>query len=344
MAKGADIREQCRKIVQDVRSGIFSPVYLLMGEEPYYPDLVADAIVKYTLDDTSRDFNQSVYYGLDTDAGTVASDARSYPMMSDRRLVVLKEAQNMRSLEDLAAYAEEPLDSTVLVILLHGASVDKRRGLYKAVRKTGVVLESPALRDYEMPGWIASYYSSLGYNIAPDAAAMLAEYAGVDLCKIAVETGKMLGNIPDGRKDITADDIEKNVGISRQYNVFELTREISAGRSGNALKIAAYMAASPKLQLPLVTAALFAYFYKILKYGAALGKNPRMSGQEAASFLGVNPYFLKEYAVAVRNYPVGRCMKVISILEEYDFKSKGGGSGEAGGAELLMEMVSRVLN
>lgn len=344
MAKSTDIQEQSRKIVQDVRNGIFSPVYLLMGEEPYYPDLVADAIMKYALDDTARDFNQSVYYGLDTDAGTVASDARSYPMMSDRRLVVLKEAQSMKSLEELAAYVEEPLDSTVLVILLHGASVDKRKALYKAVRKTGVVLESPALRDYEMPGWISSYYKSLGFNIAPDAAEMLAEYAGVDLGKIAVETGKMLGNIPDGRKDITADDIEKNVGISRQYNVFELTKEISAGRSGSALKIAAYMAANPRLQLPLVTAALYSHFYKILKYGAALMKNPAMSGQEAAAFLGVHPYFVKEYSMAVRNYPINRCMRVISILEEYDFKSKGGGSGEAGGEELLLEMVSRIMN
>ena len=344
MAKGADIQEQYLKIVQDVRSGVFSPVYLLMGEEPYYPDLAADAIVKYALDDTARDFNQSVYYGLDTDAGTVASDARSYPMMSDRRLVVLKEAQNMKSLEDLAAYAAEPLDSTVLVILFHGASVDKRKSLYKAVSKTGTVLESPAMRDYQMPGWISSYYRSLGYNIAPDAAAMLAEYAGVDLCKIAVETGKMLGNIPDGRKDITADDIEKNVGISRQYNVFELTKEISAGRSGNALKIAAYMAANPRLQLPAVIAALFSHFYRILKYGAALMKNPRMSGQEAAALLGVHPYFVKEYSLAVRNYPVGRCMRVISILEEYDFKSKGGGSGEAGGEELLLELVAAVVN
>ena len=221
MAKGAaDIEGQCRKIITDARNGIFAPVYLLMGAEPYYPDLVCENILKYALSDSERDFNQSVYYGLDTDAGTVASDARGYPMMSERRLVVLKEAQNMKSLEELGVYAAEPMDTTVLVILMHGASADKRKSLYKNVSKNGIVLDSPQLRDYEMPEWISSYFNSRGVVIAPDAAALLAEYAGTDLGKIAVETDKMLKSLPEGTKTVTAADVENNVGISRQYSIF----------------------------------------------------------------------------------------------------------------------------
>ena len=344
MAKKVDTEAQCRKIVQDAKSGIFAPVYLLMGEEPYYPDIALEGIVRYALADSERDFNQSVYYGPDSDAGMVSSDARSYPMMSERRLVVLKEAQNMKDLEDLAVYAAEPLESTVLVIELHGKSVDKRKALYKTVLKNGTVLESPALRDYEMPGWIASYYRSRGLSIAPDAAALLAEYAGTDLCKITVETDKMLKNLPEGTTAVTASDIEKNVGISRQFNVFELTKELSAGRKPNALKIAAYIADTQNFKLVDVIPALFSHFYRILKLGAALMKNPGMSRAEAAGFIGANPYFIDEYFLAVRNYPVGRCMRVIALLEDYDFKGKGGGSRESGAGELFLELVSRIAN
>ena len=186
MPKYSEIADKAGKIIQDARNGVFAPVYLLMGTEPYYPDLVCGEIIKYALSDAERDFNQSVYYGLDTDADTVASDARSYPMMAERRLVVLKEAQNMKTLEALSVYAAEPMESTVLVILMHGASSDKRKALYKNVQKNGIVLESESLRDYEMPGWIASFYKSKGLNIDPDAAALLAEYSGTELDKIVM--------------------------------------------------------------------------------------------------------------------------------------------------------------
>ena len=145
MAKYTEIEGKCRKIVEDARNGVFAPVYLLMGGEPYYPDMVCDAIMKYALQDDERDFNQAVYYGLDTDADAVASEARSYPMMAERRLVVLKEAQSMKTLEGLGVYAAEPMDTTVLVILMHGASADKRKALYKNVSKKGIVLESEPL-------------------------------------------------------------------------------------------------------------------------------------------------------------------------------------------------------
>ena len=342
--KFTELESQCRQIINDVQNGNFVPVYLLMGTEPYYPDLVCDEIIKYALTDSARDFNQTVFYGLDTDAGTVASECRSYPMMAERRLVVLKEAQSMKTLEDLATYASDPMESTVLVILMHGASADKRRALYKNVQKKGVVLVSDALRDYEMPQWITSFYKSRGLDIEPAAAALLAEYAGTDMSRIMLETEKMQKNLPEGTVRVNAADIEKNVGISRQFSIFELTKALSYMKAEKALKIAAYIGNGPKFMLLLATAPLYTHFYRILKYEAALLKNPAMSKADRAKLLGVNPYFMEEYDVAARNYPIRRCMKVISLLEEYDFKGKGGGSGEASQGDLLMELVSKILN
>lgn len=342
--KFTELESQCRQIINDVKNGNFVPVYLLMGTEPYYPDLVCDEIIKYALTDSERDFNQTVFYGLDTDAGTVASECRSYPMMAERRLVVLKEAQSMKTLEDLATYASDPMESTVLVILMHGASADKRRALYKNVQKKGVVLVSDALRDYEMPQWITSFYKSRGLDIEPTAAALLAEYAGTDMSRIMLETEKMQKNLPEGTVRVNAADIEKNVGISRQFSIFELTKALSYMKAEKALKIAAYIGNGPKFMLLLATAPLYTHFYRILKYEAALLKNPAMSKADRAKLLGVNPYFMEEYDVAARNYPIRRCMKVISLLEEYDFKGKGGGSGEASQGDLLMELVSKILN
>lgn len=342
--KFTELESQCRQIINDVKNGNFAPVYLLMGTEPYYPDLVCDEIMKFALTDSERDFNQTVFYGLDTDAGTVASECRSYPMMAERRLVVVKEAQSMKTLEDLATYASDPMESTVLVILMHGASADKRRALYKNVQKKGVVLVSDALRDYEMPQWITSFYKSRGLDIEPAAAALLAEYAGTDMSRIMLETEKMQKNLPEGTVRVNAADIEKNVGISRQFSIFELTKALSYMKAEKALKIAAYIGNGPKFMLLLATAPLYTHFYRILKYEAALLKNPAMSKADRAKLLGVNPYFMEEYDVAARNYPIRRCMKVISLLEEYDFKGKGGGSGEASQGDLLMDLVSKILS
>ena len=205
MAKGfIETDTLCREIVSDVRKGIFSPVYLLMGDEPYYVDMVCDAIIENALDESERDFNQTICYGADVDADTVITAARRYPMFAERQLVVVKEAQMMKSIEELALYCTKPLDSTVLVIAMHGARADKRKALYKNASKVGVVVDSMQLKDYEMPRWISMYYQTKGMTIAPDAAALLGEYAGTDLNKIAIETEKMLKNLPEGTVEVTA--------------------------------------------------------------------------------------------------------------------------------------------
>ena len=338
-----ETHRQVQQILEDVRSGIFKCVYLLMGEEPYYPDLVCDAIIQHCLQDWEKDFNETICYGGEVDADTVITAARRFPMMADRQLVVVKEAQQMKTLEDLALYCQNPLESTVLVILLHGASADKRKALYKSVLKTGVIVESNALRDYELPQWIQAYYEGRGLRIHPEAALLLAESAGTDLGKIAVETEKLLKNLPEGTKDIQVADVEKNVGVSRQFSVFELTRCLSYREAAKALKIAAHMGEAPRFALPMAVAPLFTHFYRILKYHALLEKG-RPAPADAARILGVNPYFLKEYDAAVRNYPLQRCRNVISLLCDYDFKGKGGDAGEATPAELLTELITKIVS
>lgn len=345
MAKAfEELDKFCSQIVSDTEAKKFAPVYLLMGDEDYYVDLVCNAVISNAFDDESeRDFNQMIYYGADVDADEVVTAARRYPMFAERQLVVVKEAQMMKTLENLAVYCENPLESTVLLIAMHGASADKRKALYKSVSKKGIVVESKELRDYEMPQWIASYYRSRGLEIEPEAAALLAEYAGVDMAKIAVETDKLLKNLPAGSVKVSASDIERNVGISREFSIFELTRELSFRNVPKALKIAAYIGDGAKFALPMATAALFTHFYRILKYHALLKSRPSASTSEKASLLGVNPYFLREYDTALRNYPPGKAMSAIALLKEYDFKGKGGDNGEASPGELFTELILKLL-
>lgn len=345
MAKGfQDTDSLCRELVKDARNGVFKPVYLLMGDEPYYVDMVCDAIIEYCLDESERDFNQTVCYGADVDADAVITTARRYPMFADRQLVVIKEAQMMKTLENLAIYCQKPLESTVLVIAMHGASADKRKSLYKTVSKMGVIVESQTLRDYEVTRWIPMFYQSKGLKIAPDAAALLAEHAGTDLAKIAVETEKMLKNLPEGTVQINVSDIEKNVGISRQFSVFELTKELSLKNAAKALRIAAYIGSAARFAMPMAVSALYTHFYRILKYEALLMRNPSPGNDQKAKVLGVNPYFFGEYDTAVRNYPLKKCMAVIALLKEYDYKGKGGDVGEATASELMVELTAKILN
>ncbi|MBR6932785.1 MAG: DNA polymerase III subunit delta [Bacteroidales bacterium] len=339
-----ETERQCRNLVEDAKNGIFKPVYLLMGAEPYYPDLVCDAILSHALQEWERDFNETVCYGADVDADTVITAARRFPMMAERQVVVVKEAQAMKSLEELAVYCQNPLDSTILVLLMRGASADKRKALYKSVLKNGVVVESNPLKDYEMAGWIVSYYSDRGLRIDPEAAALLGEFAGTDLSKIAVETDKLLKNLPEGAASVTVEDIESNVGISRQFSIFELTRELSYKNAGKALRIAAHIGETPRFAMPMAVSALFLHFYRILKYEALLMKDPRPAADLKARILGVSPYFMREYDAAVAAYPMKKCMAVISLLNDYDFKGKGGETGETAPGDLLVELITKILN
>jgi len=345
MAKtSVNIAQQCKEIIDSVKAGRFAPVYLLMGDEPYYPELVCQAIIDNCLKDFEKDFNETICYGPDVSASQIVTTARRFPMMAERQLVVVKEAQQMKGIEDLAVYCAEPLDSTVLVLLMHKAGADKRKSLYKAVQKTGIVVDSPAIRDYEISNWISSYYASKRLQIEPQAAALLGESAGTELSVIAAETEKLLRNLPEGCSLVRVEDVEKNVGISRQFSVFELTRELSLKNSAKALKIATHIGTAAKFAMPMAVSALYTHFYRLLKYEAALAKNPRMNPQERAAVLGINPFFLREYDSAVRNYPVPSAMKVISMLCEFDYLGKGGDGAATSPDQLLIELTAKILN
>ncbi len=335
---------QCRNIVNDVKNGIFKPVYLLMGEEPYYPDMVCNAIIDNCLQDWEKDFNETICYGTDVDVETVISEARRFPMMAERQLVVLKEAQAMKGLEDLSIYCQNPLDSTVLVIFMRGASADKRKSLYKSVLKVGTIVESLPLRDYEVSHWIGDYFTENGLSITPDAAAIMGEFAGTDLSKIALETSKMMKSLPEGTKNVKVEDVEKNIGVSRQFSIFELTKELSYRNAAKALRVAAYIGEAPRFAMPMAVSMLFTHFSRILRYEALLQSDPNPANDKKARVLGVNPYFFREYDAAVANYPLKKCMAIISLLCDYDYKGKGGEAGEATPSQLLLELVSKIIN
>lgn len=332
-------------LIKEIRGGTFRPVYLLMGEEAYYPDLVCKEVLDNCIDEFSKDFNETVCYGLDVTADQIVTAARRFPMMADRQLVVVREAQLLKDIEQLSIYCEDPMDSTVLVILYHGGHVDRRRALFKAVQKNGVVLDSPVMKDRDVPRWIEDHFRSRKLRIEPAAASLLAEHAGTDLSKLVLETDKLLKNLPEGSTCVTVDDIEKNVGISRQFSIFELTRALSYRDSRKAMYIAAHLGAMASFSMPPTMGALYLHFSRILKYGALLSRGAAPSPEQKSHALqGVADYYYKEYDAAVRNYPLPKAMKVMSLLCEYDYLGKGGDGGKTDDGELIVELTAKILN
>ena len=337
-------RIQAAQIIEQVKEGRYSPVYLLMGDEPYYPDLVCRTILDKCIDPSLKDFNETVRYGADVTAEQIVTAAREFPMMAERRLVVVKDAQLCKDIESVSVYLESPLESTVLVLLMRGSAADKRRSLYKLCQKQGTVMESAPLRDYEVPSWIQQHFQDRGLHISPDAAALFAEYAGVELSRIVAETEKLLKNLPQGETAVNVSDIERNIGISRDYSVFELTKELSFRNAPRALLIAGRLGGAAKFKMPAAVSALYTHFNRILRYSALLAKTPCPTQEQKSSALaGVNPYFYREYDAAVRNYPLAKSLEAISLLCEYDYLGKGGDGGSAGPDELFVELISKLL-
>lgn len=349
MAKSAstDIDKLCKATLGDIRKGVFKPIYLLMGEEPFYPEKICKAIIDNCIPEEDKDFNEIICYGADVSAEQIVSSARRFPMMAERQLVVVKEAQMVKNLEEVAAYCKAPLESTVLVLMLHGATLDKRTSLYKSIGACGgLVVDSPAIRDYAMENKIISYYEGRGLTIEPKAATLLFEAVGCDMCEVDAQTNKILHNLPEGTTKISVADIERNVGMSRQFSIFELTHELSLRNAEKVLKIASHIGNSAKFNMPTAIGALYLHFSRILKY-AALKASGKIISQEdkAAALSGVNPYFYREYDTAVSNYPLPKAMTVMSLLCDFDYLGKGGdGGGVSSQGELIVELCSRILN
>lgn len=332
------------KIVKEIRVGKFRPFYLLMGEESYYSDVIIKEIEKSALSPEEKGFNYTVLYGGDVTAASVVEVARRFPMMASRQLVILREAQLLNKLTDLEFYFRNPMSTTVLVISLTGKSVDKRTSLYKLAVANGFVLESFSLYPDMVYSWIERYLKTKGISIVPEAAMLMAEHCGTELRKLVLELDKLITNLEEGSKQIGLKAIEENIGISRDYNVFELTKAISFKEQKKALKIAKHFGDSPK-QFPLVLtmAALFSHFTRLLKYHSLHRSGARPTKSQIASHIGINPFFLPEYEYAVRNYSLIKCMEAISLIRKYDSKSKSSSRGEATDGELLFEIVHKIL-
>ena len=328
------------QILGDLKNKIYYPVYFLTGEEPYYIDTISDYIEDHVLTDMEKEFNQNVVYGRDTDVLSIISMAKRYPMMANYQVVIVKEAQDVKDIEKLASYVESPLDSTLLVINYKYKKIDGRKSFAQAVKKKGVFFESKKIYDNQLGSWIKNYLEKRGYSITPKASAMLVEFLGTDLSKIVNELEKLTLNIPE-KAEINDAIVEQNIGISKDFNTFELQNAIGSRNILKANQIANYFAANPK-DNPLVktVSILNGFFGKLLIYQQL----PDKSRNNAASALSVNPFFVKDYQVASRNYSKGKIAQIISLLREYDLKSKGVDNVSATDGELLREMLFKILH
>ena len=328
------------QIITDIHNKKYAPVYFLMGEEPYFIDVISDTIEEEVLDETEKAFNQIVVYGRDVDIDTVATHAKSFSMMGGYMVVIVKEAQDLKNIEDFEKYLDVIPPTTILVFDSKYKKLDKRRALAKKIDKMGVLFESKKLYESNIPGWIQSYLGEKGYTITPKATQMLTDFLGTDLHKVRNELDKLIIALPRSKK-IDDADVERNIGISKDYNVFELQNAIGRRDIMRANQIVNYFGDNGKDNPLLVTAiSLYGYFTKILKVHYATDP----SQNALATALGVNPFFVRDYQMAARNFSIADCVKCISVLREFDLKSKGYNSGETSEKDLYREMIFKLLH
>lgn len=353
--------KEVNQLLLDLKRRIFKPVYFLSGEEPYYIDVISDYIEQHVLEAADREFNQTVIYGKDTDLVSILGQAKQFPMMSEFQVVIVKEAQNLKELNKSAggdeegpspksgantaaqqflAYITHPQPTTILVFCFKYKTIDKRSAVAKALQKQAVYLESPKLYDNQVPEWTSNYVKEKNYVMGPKAAFLIAEFLGNDLGKIANEINKLMINLPAG-SELSAELVQENIGISKDYNVFELQDALAKKDVLKANRIINHFAANEKEHpMVMVLSSLFGYFSKILKYHFLQDK----SKFAAAQALGVNPYFVEGYARAAANYGSLKLKHIFSYLKEYDLKSKGVNNSSINSGELLKELVFKILH
>ena len=329
-------------IMTDLRNGLYKPVYYLMGEEDYFIDLIADFIEENVLSETEKGFNQTIMYGADVDIATIINSAKRYPMMSDYQVIIVREAQNVKNMEELVYYIQKPLKSTILVLCHKHGTLDKRKKLAAEIQKVGVLYESKRLKDYQLPDFITSYLRQQKIDIEPKAASMMADFVGTDLSRMVGELEKLIITLPKDQRSITPLQIEQNIGISKDYNNFELRNAIIQKNVEKANSIIKYFAENPKtnpIQLTLIV--LFNFFSNLmLAYYA-----PVKSDEGVAAQLGLRlSWQAKEYVTAMRAYSGVKVMQIISDIRTYDARSKGVDNSSVTDAELLKELVYRILH
>ncbi len=333
--------DEVLKIVNDIKNGNIKPIYFLMGEEPYYIDKLSDFIEEKVLTEEEKGFNQTVLYGRDVSIEDIISTAKRYPMMAERQVVIVKEAQDLiRTIDKLETYAENPMATTVLVFCYKYKTLDKRKKLTKLLAKIGVVFESKKLYDNQVGDWIKRVLAGKKYEIEPKANAMLVEFLGTDLSKINNELEKLQIILPVG-STITPKHIEENIGFSKDFNVFELRKALGERNQLKAYTIAENFAQNPKDNPMVVTTSLvFGFFIQLLKYHGLKDKNPK----NVAVVIGINPFFMKEYDVALKNYPMKKVSQIVGALRDIDVKSKGVGANALSHSDLLKEMLYKIFN
>jgi DNA polymerase-3 subunit delta len=326
-------------IMADLKAAKYKPVYFLTGEEPYFIDVITDTITANALPESDKAFNQIILYGRDGDLANVIASARRYPMMASRQLIVVREAQQFKNLDGLEGYLHTPMPSTILVLAYKYKKVDKRTKLGKLLGEKCVFFESEKIREDKVAVWIKTLLNGEGFQIEGKAASLLVDYLGNDLARIGNEIDKLKLVLPAGSRQITAEHIEKNIGISKDFNNFELNRAIVSRDIVKANRIIKYFSDNPKTNpFVLTIASLFYYFTKVLLFHGISGK----SKEEIARELGVNPYFVAEYQQAAKSFPLNKTKQIVSWLREYDLKSKGGSAASDG--DLLKELIFKIMH
>lgn len=329
------------KILSELKNKKYHPVYFLAGEESYFIDQISDYIAENVLSEAEKSFNQVVLYGKDIDAAAVINAAKRFPMMASHQVVIIREAQNIKNIDDLIYYVEKPLSSTILVINYKYKSLDKRKKLYLSIQQNGVYFDSKKLYDDKVPGWITSYLSEKGLTIDPGTCMLLLEFLGNDLGKIANELNKLIITLPEREKRINSNHIEKNVGISKDYNNFELNKALGQKNVLKANRIVNYFARNQKDNpMVLTISMLYSFFNKVMIYHFLKDK----SRKNAAAELKVNPFFVVDYEIAARSYKPAKVFQIIGLLREYDLRSKGYKNVSTDNGELLKELIFKILH
>lgn len=331
------------EICRDIVAKKFQPIYILMGEEPFFMDRITDLLLENVLAESERDFNQMIMYGSDTDAATIINAARRFPMMSEYQLVVVREAQMVRDIELLANYAKNPLKSTVLVINYKYKTLDGRKALSVATEKTGVLFESKKIPDYKMPGFIVSFMQQRSIGIDQKASQMLSDFLGNDLSRLSKELDKLALILPEnGPKRITPELIEQNIGISKEYNNFELIKAIAVKDILKANRIAQYFEKNPKSNpIQMTLPVIFNYFSNLLI--CYYTKDRSETGLMTA--LGLRGAFqVRDYLTGMRNYSAMKVFNLISDIRTTDAKSKGVENTSVSDADLLKELLYKILH
>lgn len=328
------------RIIGDLKKKIYSPVYFLSGVEPFYIDAISGYIEKHVLSDSEKEFNLNIIYGIDVDTTTIISYARRFPLMANYQILIVKEAQNIKDIEDLNVYIKNPVETTILVICYKYKKIDARKSFAKLIKENSVFFESKKLYDYKIPNWISSYLKQKDYSITPKASMLLTEYLGNDLSKISNELDKLLINKP-AKTEINDAIVEENTGISKDYNIFELQNALGKMDVYKANRICNYFAANEK-ENPIVRtiALLYIFFSKVMIYHRISNK----SRNNVASVLSINPFFVNDFQLAAKNYNHLKLSRIIAGLQEYDLKAKGYGNVSTSHGELLKELIYKILH